>query len=61
MPRVLADISIKGNNTKFKASKKLEAKKKKPKAVILGAGWYPSCCMPTLDKNLGKKRTKDMA
>jgi len=61
MPRVLADISIKGNNTKFKASKKLEAKKKKPKAIILRVGQYPLSCMPTLHKNLTKKRTKDMA
>jgi len=58
--RVLVGISIKGNNTKFKASKKLEATKKQPKVIILRVGRYPLSCMPTLDKNLTKKRTKDM-
>ena len=35
--------------------------KKKKKTVILGTDQFPSSCMPTLDKRLAKKRTKDIA
>ena len=37
------------------------SKEEKPKAIILGAHGYPLSCIPTLDKNLAKKRTKDIA